>query len=171
MDVKGNKMISYKRVSWYILGYMKKSIIVLVCCFFVLASCNNDLKTGQDLSNSDIKYLKSIGLLDNDENIIQFDSQSGFGDIESGGSFYSNKRIASYWIDKHDAKKSYKKYLYYSEIDTIIPVDLSKAWTLSSYLEVNGQNGYKFKVYVDSDSLQTWDFFNRAINEWIKNRK
>ncbi|MBI5539885.1 MAG: hypothetical protein HY951_07500, partial [Bacteroidia bacterium] len=105
------------------------------------------------------------------EAIILFKTQGAFGDIKVSGNFFTEKRIASYWIDKNDTNKTNIDFAYYSDIDTIITTFLTTSLTYASFLEVKKINGQKFKVYVDADSAETRDFFNSAIAEWIKNRK
>ena len=74
-----------------------------------------------------------------------------------------NKRLSHYWLDgKNDEVHSLK----YDQIDSLKAVDRTKAATYASYLEVYGANKYNFKIYVDNDSARTWDFFNKAIENW-----
>ncbi|WP_133259666.1 hypothetical protein [Pseudochryseolinea flava] len=116
-----------------------------------------------------MKYIKGLGLLDDDETLILFDGQS---DFKTSGNFFTDKRIASYWIDKRDETKSSRDFGLYSDIDTILTKDLSRSLTYASYLEVVMHDGRTFKVYVDGDSIEVRRFFNRAISEWrIKNNR
>jgi hypothetical protein len=132
-----------------------------------LISCHRDLKTGKTLSKKEREYIKGIGILDDQESIILFDSQGGgFNGLKTSGNFFTDKRIASYWIDSRDKNKTTIEYAFYPDIDTIRRYPKYKALTLASYLEVQRRNGTKFRVYVDADSLKTWDFFNRALEQW-----
>jgi len=129
----------------------------------ILSSCEHHTRKGTSLSEADRNYIKHLGLLDDHEKIILFDGQS---DFETSGNFFSDKRIASYWIDKRDNNKSSVNFGLYNEIDTILTKDLSRALTYASYLEVVKRDGTTFKVYVDGDSTQVWTFFQGAITAW-----
>jgi hypothetical protein len=129
----------------------------------ILMSCDHRARNGTELSKADKDYIKELGLLDENETIILFDRQS---DFRTSGNFFTDKRIASYWIDKRDETKSSVNFGLYSEIDTILTKDLSNALTYASYLEVVKHDGKTFKVYVDGDSDEVRTFFDLAISEW-----
>jgi hypothetical protein len=151
------------KIQLYIFG------LTLVVVGLVISSCDRDLDTGDDLSKEDKEFIKKLGILDGDESIILFDSQGGgFDGLKTSGNFFSDKRIASYWIDKRDTAKSSIDYAFYADIDTIWRYPKFKSLTYASYLEVHRRNGTKFKVYVSADSTRTWDFFNKALQEWSR---
>ncbi|MCE7997022.1 MAG: hypothetical protein HEP71_34000 [Roseivirga sp.] len=109
--------------------------------------------------------------MDEGEQIILFDSNGyGLAPQEVSGNFFTNKRIASYWIDEHKQEDTYVESAYYSEIDTIWRYPKFNAWTIASYLEVYRTDGSTFKVYVDGDSTDTWNFFNLALRTWNENK-
>jgi hypothetical protein len=146
-------------------------IIYLVFVFLIQTSCSSDIKKGDQLSRKQKKYIKELGLIKKGEEIILFDSQGGgMNGWKQSGNFFTDKRISAYWID-NDSTLTTIKSAYYSDIDTIWRYPKFNAWTLASYLEVHQMNGEKFKVYVGADSVQTWKFFNRALEEWDKQRK
>jgi hypothetical protein len=133
----------------------------------IVSSCDSGLQTGDEVSKQDKKFIQELGILDADERIILFDSQGGgFNGLTTSGNFFTEKRIASYWIDNQDTTKTSIDYAFYTDIDTIRRYPKFKSLTYSSYLEVQRRNGTRFKVYIDSDSTRTWDFFNRALEEW-----
>ncbi|MGC3945533.1 MAG: hypothetical protein QM762_13620 [Chryseolinea sp.] len=143
--------------------------LTLVVAGLVVSSCDKHLDTGDDLSLQDKEFINKLGILDGDERIILFDSQGGgFNGLETSGNFFTDKRIASYWIDKRDSAKTNIDYAFYADIDTIWRYPKYKSLTYASYLEVHRRDGTKFKVYVSSDSVRTWDFFNRALEEWSR---
>jgi hypothetical protein len=147
--------------------YYKTLILTILTTGTIFWSCDHSVRTGTELSQTDRDYIKRLGLLGDNENIILFDGQS---DFKTSGNFFSDKRIASYWIDKRNRTKSSVDFGLYSEIDTILTKDLSRALTYASYLEVVKHDGKTFKVYVDGDSTEVRTFFDRAISDWrIKN--
>jgi hypothetical protein len=144
--------------------------LILIVLGLVITSCGKDVETGDDLSKQDKEFIKKLGILENDENIILFDSQGGgFNGLKTSGNFFTDKRIASYWIDTNDTSKTSIDYAFYPDIDTLRRYPKFKSLTYASYLEVHKRNGKIFKAYVSADSAGTWEFFNRALEEW--NRK
>ncbi|MCZ8023554.1 MAG: hypothetical protein O9294_17455, partial [Cytophagales bacterium] len=83
--------------------YCKTLILTILTTGTILLSCDHSTRNGTELSQADRDYIKGLGLLDDNENIILFDGQS---DFKTSGNFFSDKRIASYWIDKRDKSKS-----------------------------------------------------------------
>jgi hypothetical protein len=146
------------------MGYKFKLFSVVL---LLMTSCSNDVESGRTLSAEDKAFIRKLGILDKDEKIILFDSQGGlFKPNETSGNFFTEKRIASYWIDERRGERTEINSAFYSDIDTIWRYSKYRAVTLASYLEVHRKNGTKFKVYVDADSAGTWKFFNRALEEW-----
>lgn len=139
----------------------------LVIAGFVISSCSNDIETSDSLSTQDKEFITGLGLLNDDERIILFDSQGGgFNEVKVAGNFFTDRRIASYWIDKRDTSNTHIDYAFYPDIDTIWRYPKFKSLTLASHLEVHRRDGTRFKVYVSADSIGTWNFFNRALEEW-----
>ena len=138
-------------------------ILTILTTGTILLSCDHSARKGSELSQADRDYIKGLGLLDDNENIILFDGQS---DFKTSGNFFSDKRIASYWIDKSNKTRSSVDFGLYSEIDTILTRDLSRSLTYASYMEIVKHDGNTFKAYVDGDSTEVRTFFDRAISEW-----
>ncbi|HYI76887.1 MAG TPA: hypothetical protein VEW65_04655 [Chryseolinea sp.] len=143
--------------------YHQTSILTILAAVTIVMSCDYGTRTGAELSQADRDHIKGLGLLDEGENIILFDRQS---DFKTSGNFITDQRLASYWIDKRDETQTSVDFGLYSEIDTILTKDLSRALTYASYLEVVKNDGKIFKVYVDGDSTEVRTFFDRAISEW-----
>ncbi|MDB5091018.1 MAG: hypothetical protein JWR09_5012 [Mucilaginibacter sp.] len=137
--------------------------IILV---FLFSSCLPGIKKGTDISRNHIDYIKKLGILSDNERILLFVSQ---GRMKVSGNFFTDKRIAAYWIDETHKENSFIKSAFYKEIDSIAPHLIKKA-NHSSYLEVYKNNGQKFKVYAEAGSGETNYFFEEAIAEWKKNK-
>lgn len=144
---------------------MKKYLFLFSLTTFIIHGCQS--KNESNLSAADRTFIHSIIPLDEGEKIELFETNGGFKGLKTSGNFMTNKRIATYWIDgKSDAINS----TTYEEIDSIKTIDLVKAISNASYLEVyTGDN--KFNVYVDADSSRTWQFFNQAIENWRTSRR
>ena len=144
-----------------------KSTIKYLTILMILISCNGGIKNGTELTQTDLNYIEKIGLKNEDEKIILFDSQL---DNETSGNLITDKRLASYWIDK---EKNINKinFAYYSEIDTLLTKDLSKSLTYASFVKVIKNDKTEFKVYVDDNGKNTKYFFEKAMIEWKKWKK
>nr|WP_294944796.1 hypothetical protein [uncultured Mucilaginibacter sp.] len=123
------------------------------------------------MAGSDIEYLKKIGLMEKNEHVILFENHDGkpFAAHPQSGNFFTDKRIAAYWIDK-DPKLTSKNFAYYRDIDSITVKDRSTALTYASYLTVYKHDGRKFKVFVDGNRRKVDYFFKSALEEWSKNK-
>lgn len=150
---------------------MLKTLSTLLFALYIISVlCSCGIKKDNKLSANNKKYLSELGLLEANEQIILFDSQGGgLHPIKHSGNFFTDKRIAAYWIDERHKSESHIEYAFYQDIDTIWRYPKYRSLTLASYLEVHRKDGTKFKVYVNGDSAATWKFFNRALHEWCEN--
>lgn len=134
-------------------------------------SACSGIQTGAELTDADIAYIKGLGLLDNQEKIILFETHSGwFGGKRISGNYFTDKRIAGYWIDKSNKKRDINS-AFYNEIDTITTTDLSSSLTMASYLIIKKTDGQEFKVFISPSRSETSLFFSRAISEWKKHQR
>jgi len=145
---------------------MKLNPIILILLLFFI-SCESGIKSGNELSKTDLQYIRELGLINNNERIILFSSQ---GANEKSGNFISEQRLASYWTENRKENNQINSAKY-NEIDTLITKDLSDALTYASYIKVIKKDNSEFKVYVDDNAEKTNEFFERAISEWEKRKK
>lgn len=136
-------------------------VFIVFACGTILNACT---KTKTEFSESEIKYIKTLGLLEDREVPVLFDTQM---DFKTSGNFISDRRIASYWVDKNDTSVN---SALYAEIDSIVTRDLRHSLTRSSYLIIFTTNRPPFEVYVDGDSIEVWTFFNEATSRWQKKK-
>ena len=142
-------------------------LFTLILSFY---SCGDAIEKGDQLTQDDFKYIKSLGILDEGEEILLFDSQGGLGGKRNSGNFITKKRLATYWIDEHDIQNNVVESAFYPEIDTIITKDLTKSLTYASYLEIRTKDTRNFRVNVDGEKAELEKFFNLANELWRKNR-
>ena len=141
----------------------RKSYFILVLLFLTGCS-NNKIETDKTLSKSDKQYIQSLKLLDTDEKIIKFYSEYK---NKVAGNFFTNKRLAKYWIDERDKSKDKLDFAYYTDIksiDTVYNADF--AYCL--YMIVTKKDGSKFKVCVDGNKNQIKGFFEEALDKWAQ---
>jgi hypothetical protein len=135
--------------------------LFFIFAFLFLFSC--DLFRDHDkVENIDVSYLESLGLFSEGEKLIWFDSQLT---QKLSGNFLSNKRLASYWIDKQNPESSYQSYIMLEDVDSVYLVDKTRSISYSSHFVVFS-NGDSIKVYVDKDSV-TLNKYMKVINDLI----
>jgi len=144
-----------------------KPVLKYLTFILLLISCDTGIKKGSELTQTDLNYIKQIGLKDENEKIILFVSQL---DNQTSGNLITDKRLASYWIDK-EKKINKVNSAFYNEIDTLLIKDLSNSLTYASFIKVIKKDKTEFKVYVDDNTKKTKDFFEKAISEWKKWKK
>jgi len=142
---------------------MNKYIIITFLLF--LSSCNK-IENHKTLPQDDINRIKSLKILDDDETIYQFYSQFK---NQFAGNFYTNKRIASYWIDKRDAKKNQTDFAYYKDIIKIDTI-YNSGLTYSPYMLITTKGNKTFQVSVDGKKDQIKSFFENSLREWRKRK-
>ena len=135
----------------------------------ILFSCQR-IETGKTLSKDQINYIRQLGLLDRDEKIIKFYSEYK---KKVAGNFFTDKRMAVYWIDENDSSKNHKAFAYYPDIIAIDTNYMRGALTFAPYMQVTKKDGTQFKVYVEGSQAEIRSFFEEAITKWksTKNQK
>ena len=136
-------------------------------CFMLsfLFSCNH-IETGNSLKKSDIEYIQNLHLLDKGEKIYKFYSEFK---KKNAGNFFTDKRIAKYWIDNRDKEKNQISFAFYPDIKSIDTVYNAGA-TYSPYMLVTKTDGTQFKVSVNGKKEEIKSFFEDALAQW-KQRK
>ncbi|XLS30027.1 hypothetical protein ACJD0Z_04200 [Flavobacteriaceae bacterium M23B6Z8] len=134
-----------------------KKILLKLTCAIILSGCH--FTNSDKLTNNDINYIKKLNLLDADERIVWFDSQLT---VKSSGNFLTNKRIASYWIDKYNKERSYLTFALLKDIDSVKLKDLSNSITYSSHIEVFKGNE-SFRVYIGQDTLKVKEYYRETL--------
>lgn len=130
-----------------------------------LFSCNH-IETGDSLSKSDIEYIQNLKLLDKDEKIYKFYSEFK---KKNAGNFFTNKRIAKYWIDERDRDKNQISFSFYQDIQSIDTVYYAGT-TYSPYMLVTKSDSQQFKVSVNGKKDEIKSFFEEAIQQWKEHK-
>jgi hypothetical protein len=134
------------------------SIVLLVSC--------NKVETGDTLSNNDIKHIQELQLLDKGEKIYKFYSEYK---NKVAGNFFTDKRMASYWIDDRDKSKDKRVFAYYPDIKAIDTIFYAGS-TYCPYMLVTKQDNSQFKVCVDGKRNQIKAFFEEALSIWTQKK-
>lgn len=139
--------------------------------FFILtvivSSNNNKIETASSLKQKDYQLFTSLNLFDKDEKLQKFYSEFK---KQVAGNFYTDKRIASYWLDDNDKQKNKIEFAFYKDI-TKIDTIYNAGLTYCPYLLVTRLDSSNFKVCVEGTRNEIADFFNGAIETWNKSKK
>jgi hypothetical protein len=138
----------------------------IYCLFVVFISCHNKIETDSTLNEKDKKFIYSLGLLDKDEKILKFYSEFK---NQVAGNFFTDRRIAKYWIDENDKSKDQINSAYYRNIAKIDTIYYAGA-TYCPYMEVTKIDGFSFKVCVDGKPNEIKAFFEQALDIWTKEK-
>jgi hypothetical protein len=141
--------------------------VVIVLLALMVSSCSFERTRESNLTQEEITYLHDLKLLDDGERILMFESNGGLKGTKTSGNFYTNARVASYWVDgKNDKINS----AFYSAIDSIKLIERTTSLTYASYLEIEDSSGHQFEVYIDADSARVWSFFQGCVDQWVAKR-
>ena len=146
---------------------MKLKVLVQVYLLSLFFNSCQRIETGNSLSSSDLKYLESLNLLDNNERLYKFYSEYT---KRVAGNFFTDKRMARYWIDERDSSKNEISSAYFSDIKSIDTV-YDAGSTYCPYMLVTKKNGGKFKVCVDGKRSEIKSFFEEALQRWQNSRR
>jgi hypothetical protein len=136
--------------------------LLLLC-----VACGNKIETANTLTKQDFDRLYSLQLLDTNEQLYKFYSEFK---NSVAGNFYTDKRLASYWLDEHDKSKNKVEYALYKDIVKIDTV-YHAGTTYCPYMRVTRADSSSFKVCVDGTKKEITEFFNDAISKWKQEKK
>ena len=148
---------------------MRKLLIPVLyfCITALLSSClDNKIETGKTLKSQDKAFIQSLNLLDKDEPVYKFYSEFK---NKVAGNFFTDRRMAKYWIDERDKSKDKIEFAYYPEIVSIDTVYYAGA-TYCPYMLVKKSDNTTFKVCVDGNRKEITAFFEEAIQLWRKKK-
>jgi hypothetical protein len=133
----------------------------------LFAACGNKIETANTLTKQDFDRLHSLNLLETNEQLYKFYSEFK---KSVAGNFYTDKRLASYWLDEHDKSKNKIEFAFYKDIAKIDTVYYAGV-TYCPYLRITKTDSSSFKVCVDGKRQEITEFFNDAISKWKQNSK
>ena len=136
-------------------------ILALLLFLIIVSGCNR-IENGESLSLKDIQRIKSLGLLSDNEKVVKFYSEYK---NSVAGNFYTNKRMAKYWVDESNSAKNTLSSAYYSDIKTIDTVYYAGA-TYSPYMLVTKTDGTSFKVCAGGKKEELRSFFEGSLLIW-----
>lgn len=134
--------------------------------FFIatLVSCNR-IESGDQLSPTDHARIEKLYELDSNETIIHFYSEFK---NSVAGNFYTEKRVASYWLDEDDESKNEINSAYYADIKQIDTVVYAGV-TYSPYFKITKENNSSFKVCFDGEKSEIRAIFKDVLTRWKNN--
>lgn len=142
---------------------MKNFCLVFISLF--LLSCNR-IETGATLSPDELAFIRGVGLLDPGETVHRF--YSNFT-LRKAGSFFTDKRMASYWLDGRDTRQHRREYAFYSDIAAVDLVFHVPDFDCP-YLQVRRKDQTTFRICVDGSQEQVQQFYQEALGAWNAHR-
>jgi hypothetical protein len=118
------------------------------------------------LRKSDIEYIQNLDLLEPGETIYKFYSEFK---KDKAGNFFTNRRIAMYWIDDRHNKKSEISFAFYPDIKSIDTI-YNPGASYCPYMLVTRLDSTQFKVCANGNRKEVEYFFEEAMQLWIENR-
>ena len=144
---------------------MKKKHLIFMLSFLI--SCTrNHIETTDTLSKTDIDYIQSLNLLAKGEKIYKFYSEYK---KKVAGNFFTNKRIAKYWIDERNKEKSQILFAFYPDIKSIDTI-YNPGATYCPYLLITKLDDTQFKICADGKREDIKSFFEDAIKQWQQHK-
>lgn len=131
----------------------------------LLLSCNR-IETGASLSADEVSFIRGVGLLNPGETIHRFYSNSTF---RTAGSFYTDQRMAHYWLEGKDTSQHQREYAFYPEIVAVDPVFHVPDFDCP-YLQIRKKDQTSFRMYLEGSPEQMQMFYQEALNAWKRHR-
>lgn len=138
---------------------MKYSLLFFAS--LLLIACNG-IHSGDSLTKKDFQRFRSLHLIENGERLYKFYSEYK---NSVAGNFYTDRRLASYWIDERDSTKNSTEFAYYEDISRI-DTCYNAGLTYAPFMLVTRNDSSTFKVCVDGSKQEIAAFFNDAISKW-----
>ena len=147
---------------------MKKfQLSILISTLLFAVSCGWKVKNEHNLTNKDLQFIRGLGILDSNETILLFETNGGFSGLKQSGNFITNKRVASYWIEKNLKELN---LAFYSQIDSLKLKNKTAAVTLASSITIFTDDKTTFELYIDADSGRLNQFYDKTLEIWQKNK-
>lgn len=137
-----------------------KNIFIILLLSVLAYQCSPGVLKGKDLTKDDIEYIKSLGILEENEEIIKFSSSFR---KKISGNFYTDRRIASYWQYDKSPKDNYIKSAKYTDIKSV-ELKHGDGFEHAPSIIVNLKNGNSFEVYFDCENDQFDKIFQEVKN-------
>lgn len=147
-----------------ILPILATLLLFLSSCYWILEK--QGILSEEKLSAKDLNRIRSLKLLDKDEHIIKFYSNY---QRKVAGNFYTDKRLAMYWLDEYHEEDRKVRSAFYSDI-IAIDTTANVSSTYCPFLLVTQKDSTQFQVYVDGTPQEIKAFFEEAIQLWQKQK-
>jgi len=140
---------------------IKTDLLNIKWLFFLLIACNQ-IENSETLNKADMDYIKRLKLLDEGETVGKFYSEYK---KKVAGNFFTDRRIATYWIDERNSEKNEIDFAYYNDINRIDTI-YNAGVTFSPYMLITKNDGTTFKVSVNGKKEEVKSFFEDALKKW-----
>lgn len=137
--------------------------IIIILILLSTTSCTrNHIKAGDSLCQETKQLISDLGILPENEKIIKY--YSNFRE-SNAGSFYTDRRIAHYWIDESHPERNDTSFALYTDIVRIDTVFHAGA-THSPFLKARLTDSSQIFIYADGAYTEIKAFFEEIIGRW-----
>lgn len=142
--------------------FLKISISIFIMLLF--SNCDDRPIKGNRVPIDLKQKILEMGILDKNEEIILFYPSY---DNKRYGNFYTNKRIACYWLESKRKNENYVQSAYYSEIKSI-ELKYGDGFEFTSALIIELESGEKFNVYFNDTNENIDTLYKDVLKYWNK---
>lgn len=135
----------------------------IVIMLLLITGCGTP-QPGNKLTTEDRQFLQRMGLLTDDEPIILISNNSGF---EIGGTYFTDRRVATYWRGERNPEKWYAVYPAISALKFIPSPGGGDAHQIRISLAGGGERPVYIGCEGEADARQ---FYDRLRQEWEHQR-
>ncbi|MHB8876231.1 MAG: hypothetical protein ACYC8T_21275 [Myxococcaceae bacterium] len=139
------------------------ALCVAALMFIGVVAPSDSAVLGTQVKGRDLKILRELKLLEDDEQVIFFYSP-GLLSAREGGSFFTARRVVAF--EEGDTALT-AETASYAEIASVEP-KLSKEWLEDSTISVTRKDGTEFLLTVSNTDHGDQKFLNRLMKEWRK---
>ncbi len=135
----------------------------IACAVLIMVSvgCGRSTNTVGPVLPELEKHLVAIGLLDPQEAVLGFTTNHN---DEEARAFFTNKRIAWYWLNEKDTTQNSKHSAYYPEISTA-SLTLSNRWDDAHFITIKTIGANEFNAYLGGSKEFAQSFFDEFERE------
>ncbi len=142
---------------------MKKllSIVILIIIVLVILEFGTPYLSSSNVSYLKERRLKSINLLEEGETVLFFSSNMT---TSTSGNFFTNKRVATYWIYKgrNDINSSYYKDVEDIAFETGTDPYISDLHKIT----ISVSDGSQFTLYLSGGAKDALEIFHELEKTW-----
>lgn len=129
-----------------------------------LSACSTSTNIpGETLEREQENHLRELFELEAQEAIITLNNLPS---AVSNGSFYTDQRVAGYWISENQSGNNLVS-VRYEDVKSMTLSDLSGSRGQASFILITKKNGRSVQIFVDGKSKEVGDFYDGVQRSWM----